>query len=127
MSDTDTSCYVNTLHRNTPTLTDCTAQTLFSLFPMLQTNGTRRKSQGYGRKKPHSGAAQDFFKSGLAQPLTLTECGVTFASWKRENSLVFVMTFHFQHIDLHHFIINIVYYTVMGGNVARPCNIPTAL
>lgn len=35
--------------------------------------------QGFERKKPHSEAAQDFFRSELAKPLTASEYGVTFA------------------------------------------------
>lgn len=35
--------------------------------------------------------------------------------------------FHYlQNIDLYHFLVNVIDYPVMGGDVSRPCNIPTA-
>ena len=51
-------------------------------------------SQGDGREKPHSAAAQDFSGSGLAQPLTALECGVTFADRKGEKSLCCFIIYH---------------------------------
>lgn len=83
MSDTDTSCYVNTLHRNTPTLSTCIAHTLFSLFPAIQPteHGERSRVQP---GKPHSESCSGFSWTELAQPLTAPECGVTFADRKEK-------------------------------------------
>lgn len=44
-----------------------------------------------------------------------------------DSSLVTVMPFHFQHIDLHHFVINVIDYTVMGCDMARPCYVSATL
>lgn len=84
MSDTDTSCYVNTLHRNTPTLSTCIAHTLFFSFPCHTANGTRRAVKGSAGKNRTAKAAQDFSWTELAQPLTAPECGVTFADRKEK-------------------------------------------
>ncbi|MDB0858311.1 hypothetical protein PL587_22560 [Phocaeicola vulgatus] len=32
----------------------------------------------------------------------------------------------YENIDLYHFLVNVIDYPVMGGDVSRPCNIPTA-
>ena len=41
-------------------------------------------------------------------------------------SFIVVMPLYLQNIDLYHFLVNVIDYPVMGGNVSRPCNIPTA-
>ena len=89
MSDKDTSCYIthaawgnihgNTLHRHT---------LLFS-FPCLPRNGIRRTVKGTGRKNRTSLRAQDFSETGLAEPLTVTECEVIFAIGKEKLILPF--------------------------------------
>jgi hypothetical protein len=91
MSDTDTSCYVNTLHRNTPTLSTCIAHTLFFFFPCLFRNGIRRTVKGTDWKNRTAKAAQDFSWTELAQPLTAPECGVTFAD-RKEKRYTYVNT-----------------------------------
>ncbi|WP_350011500.1 hypothetical protein, partial [Phocaeicola dorei] len=62
------------------------SHTFFLFFlPFPQRN--TESGQGFERKKPHSEAAQDFFRSELAKPLTASECGVTFADRKEKNHL----------------------------------------
>lgn len=39
---------------------------------------------------------------------------------------IVVMPLYLQDVDLYHFLVNVIDYPVMGGNVSRPCNIPTA-
>jgi len=56
-------------------------------FPLPFHQRNTESGQGFERKKPHSEAAQDFFRSELAKPLTASECGVTFADRKRKNHL----------------------------------------
>ncbi len=85
MSDKDTSCYINTYRMGIHTaLTHCIA-THFFLFSLPFSQRNTESCQGFERKKPHSEAAQDFFRSELAKPLTASECGVTFADRKRKN------------------------------------------
>ncbi|MEO3601267.1 hypothetical protein ABG839_25125, partial [Phocaeicola vulgatus] len=55
-------------------------------FPLPFQQRNTESGQGFGRKKPHSEAAQDFFRSELAQPLTAPECGVTFAAEREKNN-----------------------------------------
>ena len=65
-------------HGNTHSTNTLHSHTFFLFFlPFPQRN--TESGQGFERKKPHSEAAQDFFRSELAKPLTASECGVTFA------------------------------------------------
>jgi hypothetical protein len=64
-------------------LTHCIA-THFFLFSLPFPQRNTESGQGFERKKPHSEAAQDFFRSELAKPLTASECGVTFADRKEK-------------------------------------------
>jgi hypothetical protein len=36
------------------------------------------------------------------------------------------MPLYLQNIDFYYFLVNVIDYPVMGGDVSRPCNIPTA-
>lgn len=87
MSDTDTSCYINTPHGNTHTLSTCIAHTLFFSFPCHTANGTRRAVKGSAGKNRTAKAAQDFSWTEFAQPLTAPECGVTFADRKEKKRI----------------------------------------
>ena len=78
MSDTDTSCYVYTPHGQAHMVSGSMDPHIIS-FPLPLPQRNTESCQGDGREKPHSLAAQDFSRSGLAQPLTASECGVTFA------------------------------------------------
>lgn len=51
---------------------------------LIGVGSSTESGQGFERKKPHSEAAQDFFRSELAKPLTASECGVTFADRKEK-------------------------------------------
>jgi hypothetical protein len=88
MSDTDTSCYVNTLHRNTPTLSTCIAHTLFFSFPCHTANGTRRAVKGSAGKNRTAKAAQDFSWTELAQPLTALRVELPLQTEKRKGALM---------------------------------------
>ena len=68
------------------TLTRCIGTHFFS-FSCLFHNGIRRTVKGTGWKNRTSLRAQDFSGSGLAEPLTVTEYGVTFADRKEKNYL----------------------------------------
>jgi hypothetical protein len=78
MSDKDTSCYIYTPHGDTHSDNTQHSHTLFSFFPAIPTTEHGEQSR-VRAEKPHSEAAQDFFRSELAKPLTASECGVTFA------------------------------------------------
>lgn len=66
-------------HGNTHSANTLYSHTLFFLFSLPFPQRNTESGQGFERKKPHSEAAQDFFRSELAKPLTASECGVTFA------------------------------------------------
>ena len=84
MSDKDTSRYIHTCRMGMhAALTYCIG-TLFFSFPCLSHNGIRRTVKGTGWKNRTSLRTQDFSGTGLAQPLTVTEYGVIFATGKEK-------------------------------------------
>ena len=84
MSDKDTSCYIYTYRMGIHTALTHYIATHFFLFSLPFPQRNTESGQGFERKKPHSEAAQYFFRSELAKPLTASECGVTFADRKEK-------------------------------------------
>ena len=88
-------------------LTHCIATHFFSFFPAIPTTEHGERSR-VRAEKPHSEAAQDFFRSELAKPLTASECGVTFADRKEKKSFVVVMPFCGYDKHIHDIFINFI-------------------
>lgn len=68
-------------------LTHCIA-THFFLFSLLFPQRNTESGQGFERKKPHNEAAQDFFSSELAKPLTASQVRSYLCRPKREKNTV---------------------------------------
>ena len=102
------------LQRNKSTPTGYMTHTFFP-FPLPLSQRNTESGQGDDRGKPHSTAAQDLSRSGLAQPLTASECGITFAGRKRKKSFIIVMSLNLHDNDIYLFIVDAVYNSVMCG------------
>ena len=75
--------YIHIPHGDTHNAGTLHSHTLFSLFPAISSTEHGERSR-VRAEKPHSEAAQDFFRAELAKPLTASECGVTFADRKEK-------------------------------------------
>ena len=74
---------------------------------------------------PENQSAQDSTTPSL-KIMSLTENDAKQKFAEILSKAIVVMPLYLQDVDLYHFLVNVIDYPVMGGNVSRPCNIPTA-